>query len=374
VPDREHRPVSLSGLPSGGLVGRAVESAAIQRTLGRARLVTITGPPGVGKTAVGIAAAVRLSRGFAGGAWLVRLDSLRDGSLLPNTIANVLKLPGGRTGSRADALVDALCDRRLLLVLDTCEHLTGACAELAMRLLLMPDRGTRILATSRQSLRVPGGLTVRVGPLPVRDAVTLFGRRAAEAAPQFRITPENRAMVAAICRRLDQLPLATELAARQLAVGPLERLHSRLEEDYWFLRNSGNVPPRHKTLRAAIGWSYQLCRPAEQLLWARLSVFTGSFTVGDAEDVCSDKNLPKEVIDAAVTMLAARSLLRIEPRSGGRTRFRLLATVRAYGAAMLPRGDDEWERRHQAWQAVHHDHQREITEDDQGTLTRGQRA
>ena len=369
VPDREQGPVSLSGLPSGGLVGRAAESAAVQRTLGRSRLVTITGPAGVGKTAVGIATAARLSLGFADGAWLVRLDSLRDGSRLPDTIANVLKLPGGRTGSRLDALVDDLSDRRLLLVLDTCEHLAGACAELAMRLLLMPG-GTRILATSRQSLRVPGGLTVAIGPLPLHDAVTVFGQSAAEAAPGFRVTPENRAIVAAICRRLDQLPLAIEFAARELAAGPLERLRSRLEEDYWFLRNSGDVPPRHETLRAAIGWSYQLCQPMEQLLWARLSVFTGSFTVGDAQDVCSDKILPDEVIDAAVTMLAARSIVQIEPRSGGRTRFRLPAIVRAYGAVMLPPGDDEWERRHQAWQAGHHGHQRETAEDDQGTLTR----
>lgn len=369
MPDHEQGLISLSGLPSGGLVGRAAESAAVQRTLGRARLVTITGPPGVGKTAVGIATAAGLSPGFADGAWLVRLDSLRDGSRLPDTIANVLKVPGGLTGSRLDMLVDDLCGRRLLLVLDTCEHLAGACAELAMRLLLMPSH-TRILATSRQSLGVPGGLTVAIGPLTLHDAVTMFGRRAAEVAPRFRVTPENQAMVAAICRRLDQLPLAIELAARQLAVGPLERLRCRLEEDYWFLRNSDDAPPRHETLRAAIGWSYQLCQPSEQLLWARLSVFTGSFTVGDAQDVCSDKKLPEDVIDAAVAMLAVRSILRIEPRSGGQTRFRLPAIVRAYGAVMLPPGDDEWERRHQAWQAGHHGHQRQTAEDDQGTLTR----
>jgi predicted ATPase len=370
VPDRERGPASLSSLPSGRLVGRAAESAAIGRTLGRARLVTITGPPGVGKTAVGIATATRLSPGFAGGARLVRLDSLRDGSLLPDTVANVLKVPARFTGSRLDALVEDLCDRCLLLVLDTCEHLAGACAELAMRLLLMPDSGTRILATSRQSLRVPGGLTVAVGPLPLGDAVTMFGRRAAEAAPGFRVTSENQTAVAAICRRLDQLPLAIELAARQLAVGPLERLRSRLEEDYWFLRNSSAVPPRHETLRAAIGWSYQLCQPAEQLLWARLSVFAGSFTVGDAQVVCSDRKLPEEAIDDAAAMLAARSILRIEPQGGGQTRFRLPAIVRAYGAALLRPGDDEWERRYLAWQAGHQGHQRETTHDDRGTLAR----
>ncbi len=111
-------------------------------------------------------------------------------------------------------------------------------------------------------------------------------------------------------------------------------------------------------MRAAMGWSYQLCQPSEQLLWARLSVFTGSFTVGDAQEVCSDKKLPDEVVDAAVAMLAVRSIVRMEPRSGGQTRFRLPAIVRAYGAVMLPPGDDEWERRHQAWQAGHQGRQR----------------
>src|SRR3984957_18624088 len=139
VPERDQGPASLSGLPSGGLVGRAAESAAVQRTLGRSRLVTITGPPGVGKTAVGIATAARLSLGFADGAWLVRLDSLRDGSRLPDTIANVLKPPGGRPGRRRDALVDDLSDRRLLLVLETCEHLSDASTQLTMNMFMITE-------------------------------------------------------------------------------------------------------------------------------------------------------------------------------------------------------------------------------------------
>src|SRR5216683_2339350 len=229
----EPGPISLSARPPGALVGRAAESAAIQRMVGRARLVTITGPPGVGKTAVGIAAAAAMRTDFADGAWLVPLDSLRDADLLPHTIADALRVPDQLTRGRLEALVDELRDRRLLLVLDTCEHLIGACAGLAMRLLLPPCPGVRILVTSREPLSVPGGLTMTIRPLP----------------------------------------LAIELAARQLASGSLEELRSRLREDYWFLRNSGDSPPRHETLRTAIGWSHQLCSPPERLLWARLSVF-----------------------------------------------------------------------------------------------------
>src|SRR5216683_126520 len=269
----EPGPISLSARPPGALVGRAAESAAIQRMVGRARLVTITGPPGVGKTAVGIAAAAAMRTDFADGAWLVPLDSLRDADLLPHTIADALRVPDQLTRGRLEALVDELRDRRLLLVLDTCEHLIGACAGLAMRLLLPPCPGVRILVTSREPLSVPGGLTMTIRPLPPHHAVTMFGERAAEAAPGFRITPDNQETVEAICRRLDRLPLAIELAARQLASGSLEELRSRLREDYWFLRNSGDSPPRHETLRTAIGWSHQLCSPPERLLWARLSVF-----------------------------------------------------------------------------------------------------
>ena len=365
MPGHEPGSISLSSLPAGSMVGRAAEFSAIQRTLGRSRLVTITGLPGVGKTAVAIAAAAAASASFADGAWLVPLDSLQDGDLLPNTVAHVLKVPGRRTGSRPeaalDALLDDLRDRCLLLVLDTCEHVLGACTELARKLLLLPCRDVRILATSREPLRAPGGLTVTVGPLPLRHAVTLFGRRAADADAGFKITPDNRAAVEAICWQLDRLPLAIELAARRMACGSLEELHSQLEEGYWFLQDPAAVPARHKTLCATIGWSYRLCTPAEQLLWARLSVFTGSFQVRDAQDVCADGHLPEQQIDALADMLAARSVLRVDLHTGRHTRFRMPATIRAYGAGMLSPDDHEWERRYQAWQAGHQSRQRDTS-------------
>lgn len=334
-------------------MGRAAESAAIQRMLGRARLVTITGLPGVGKTAAGIAAAVRAN--FAEGAWLVPLDSLHDGDMLPHAIADALGIRDGPASCRLEALVDELCGRRLLLVLDTCEHLIGACAGFATALLLTPGRDVRLLATSREPLRVPGGLTVTIRPLPLRYAVELFGQRAAEAAPGFRISQENRETVEAICRRLDRLPLAIELAARQMASGSLEQLRSRLRAGYWFLRNAEDAPPRQETLHTAIGWSHQLCTPAERLLWARLSVFTGSFQLQDAQDVCADRHLSEQAVATAVTMLGVRSILLMDRQTDRQARFRLPTIVRAYGAGMLRRlgGDDEWQRRYRAWLQAH---------------------
>jgi predicted ATPase len=347
--------ISLSEGHSAALVGRAAELATIQRMMGRAQLVTVIGPPGVGKTAVGIAAAAAMRSNFADGAWLVTFDSLRDEDLLPHAVADALNIPDRLSRSRMNGLAGELAGRRLLLVLDTCEHLAGACAALITRLLTQPCPGLRILATSRAPLRVPGGLTVTIGPLPMRHAMTMFGRRAAGAAPGFRITPGNRETVEAICSRLDRLPLAIDLAARQLASGSAEQLRSRLQAGYWFLRNSADSPPRHETLRTAIGWSHQLCTPAERLLWARLSVFPGSFRLPDARDVCAGRHLPGHAVDAAVATLAAQSILLMDLRDGRQARFRLPATVRAYGAGMLHQlGEDaEWQRRYQAWQEAH---------------------
>ena len=207
-------PGSSDPLEPDGLVGRAAEAAAIRRMLDGAPLVTVTGLPGVGKTAVSLAAARAAAAGFADGSLLLRLDQLRDEALLPHTIAVALRLPDQYTRSRLDVLVDQLRDRHLLLILDTCEHLLGACAALVAAL-LPPCPKMQVLATSREPLRVPGETTVAVRPLRLADAVELFGRRAAQAGTQ--IAPQNRAAVASICVQLDKLPLAIELAADELA-------------------------------------------------------------------------------------------------------------------------------------------------------------
>jgi hypothetical protein len=177
-------PGSSDPLDPAGLVGRAAEAAAIRRMLDGAPLVTVTGLPGVGKTAVSLAAARAAAAGFADGSLLLRLDRLRDEALLPHTIAAALRLPDQYTRSRLDVLVDQLRDRHLLLILDTCEHLLGACAALVAAL-LPPCPKMQVLATSREPLRVPGETTVAVRPLRLADAVELFGRRAAQAGTQI---------------------------------------------------------------------------------------------------------------------------------------------------------------------------------------------
>lgn len=346
--------ITVPAVPRGGMVGRTADAAAVWRALGRGRLVTVTGLPGVGKTALALAVAAAARDGFGDGAWFAPLDRVPDGDGLPGAIADALEAPGAREPSAADpvtALAGRLRDRRLLLVLDTCEHLAGPCSDLAATLLLMPGQDVRVLATSREPLGTPGGLTVTARPLPLRFAVTLFARRAAEVCPGFRISEENRPTVQEICLRLDRLPLAIELAARQVAARSLERLHACLEEDYWFLCDPSGQG-RHESLRAAIGWSHRLCTPAERDLWARLSVFPGSFGLRDAQDVCADACLHEQAIGTAVTMLVTRSVLLTEVQTGREVQFRLPATLRAYGAAMLREtGDGRWARRYQAWRA-----------------------
>jgi predicted ATPase len=341
----------------GGLVGRAAEVAAIRRMLGLTRLVTVTGLPGVGKTAATLKAAGAGAGSFADGILLVRLDTLRDGTLLPHTIAAALSLEDSFARSTLDVLTGQLRDRHMLLVLDTCEHLLGASAALASAL-LRACPGLRILATSRELLRVPGESVTVIRPLRLGDAVALFTRRAAQA--RVRLGAEHRAAAASICGLLDKLPLAIELAARQLAgtrqlSASLARLLSGIEAGEDLANGPDGAGGRHQSLRTAIGWSHQLCTPDERLLWARLSVFTGPFLTRDAEDVCTTSELPDDTVRACLPLLAQRSVLLAERQAEG-VRFLLPATLRAYGRQML-RGlgqEEEFTQRHRRWQALGH--------------------
>jgi predicted ATPase len=367
----------MTGEPPGALIGRAAEGAAIRRMLGGARLVTVTGPPGVGKTAVSLAAASAAARCFADGSLLLRLDTLLDEVLLPHTVAAALRLPDEFTRSPLEMLTGQLRDRHLLLVLDTCEHLLGACAALVAAMLPSCPR-LHVLATSREPLRVPGETTMRMRPLRLADAVELFGLRAAQAgaetaaqnraaqnraaqnrAVQNRAT-QNRAVMASICVQLDKLPLAIELAAADLAETG-ERLAvmlARLETGQ-HLPGPAGEPGRHRTMRAAIGWSHELCTPSERLLWARLSVFAGSFGPRDAADVCAGEELPAEAVAAGLSLLTERSLLLADQQGDGGPRFLLPVTLRAYGHQMLRRlgQDEEFAARHKRWQDGRRPHQ-----------------
>ncbi len=355
-------PEGLAGTPDLGdrdLVGRGAEVATVRRLLGGARLVTVTGLPGVGKSAVALAAAGAAASGFADGSVLLRLDALRDEALLPHTIAAALQLPDDFSRGCLPVLAEQLRDRHLLLILDTCEHLVGACAGLVAALLPSCPK-MAVLATSREPLRVPGEVTTAIRPLRLAEAVELFGQRAERAG--VVIAPEHRATVASICVQLDKLPLAIGLAATQLAelrrdatgqglAPPLAALLAQLEAGHDVPRGEGE-PGRHRTLRAAIGASHELCTPSERLLWARLSVFTGPFGRADARDVCASGQLPAETVTASLSLLAERSVLLASQQPDGSPCYLLPVTLRAYGRRMLRRlgQEEEFAARYRRWQ------------------------
>ena len=326
-------------------VGRQDELAGIAALLADSRLVTIVGPGGVGKTRVALVAAAHAAPSYPDGPWIVELSNLRDPALLPNTVASVLGLPEQDARSALDALLKYLSDRRLLLILDTCEHLLDACATLADAV-LRDAPGVTVLATSRQPLDMPGEHTFPIGPLPVPendwlpvvgaglvggDAIELFALRGAAVVPGFVITPENTANVIRLCRRLDGIPLAIELAAVQLRSLPLDELLGRLNHRFTVLADGRpGALPRHQTLRMAIEWSYELCSAAERRLWARLSVFAGTFSLAAAQEVCAEVSLEQpDVIDALIG-LVDKSVVLMEG-----ARYRMLDTVREFGAERL---------------------------------------
>ncbi|MEU1573039.1 LuxR C-terminal-related transcriptional regulator [Streptomyces collinus] len=281
-------------------VDRRGELTQGRELLARARLVTLTGPGGVGKTRLAARIAARVRRAFPDGVRCVHLSGLHDPALVPLAAADALGLHDRSAQPPLAALVEQVRDRRLLLVVDNCEHLAGACAQLAAAL-LHGTEGVRILATSRHRLGLTEEHLLEVRPLPVPDpdgdlsaaqsypALTLFADRAAAVVPGFRLTSANRASVARLCHRLDGLPLAIELAAVRMRVLDVDQLLDRLDDRYRFLTTGSSAAlPRHQTLRAAVAWSHDLCTLPEQTVWARLSVLAGSFDLETAEAVCAD--------------------------------------------------------------------------------------
>jgi len=331
-----------------GFVGRQQELDALSGLLHTARLVTVTGPGGIGKTRVALRAAAQAASQFSDGSCLVELSGLSDPELLANTIASCLDLPEQDARSQLDAITRYLRDRQLLLIMDTCEHLVGACAMLIETLLRATSRVT-VLATSRQALSVPGEHAYAIPPLPVPaadaswtaggDAVELLTQRASAAVPGFTVTAANRADIIRLCRRLDGIPLAIELAAVRLRALPLPALADRMDVHFSMLSGGRGAMRRHQTLDLAIGWSYDLCTPAEQLLWARLSVFAGSFAAAAAEEVCGHGELTRaEVLPTLVDLIDKSVVLRVD-RDG--PRYRLLDPIRGFGAVRLGLSGEE---------------------------------
>ncbi|MGW1208689.1 ATP-binding protein [Streptomyces sp. NPDC002499] len=318
-------------------IGRRGELAEIAGLLGSTRLVTLTGPGGVGKSRLALRAAHAARAGFPGGVWLVELSELRDPDLLTNAVAQATRLTEQTLRPLLEAVAEHLTGAPLLLVLDTCEHVLEECARVVHELLAsVPE--LRVLATSRQPLGLPGEQLLAVAPLPLGerdDAVALFAARAAAAVPSFALTEANRACVAAVCARLDGIPLALELAAVRLRGFPLDRLLEGLDSRFDLLVSPARPRlARHQTLRTAIGWSHELCTPLERLLWARLSVFAGGWDVEAAEFVCHGGPLDAEEILALLASLTEKSIVTRDGEAVG-TRYRMLDTVRSFGAEWL---------------------------------------
>ena len=333
-------------------IGRKRELSAIAEAIDEHRLVTLRGPGGVGKTRLALAVAANIRAAFGQDTLLVELSALRNPELLAAEVAKALGLPGESAERPAQALAQQLAESELLLLLDTCEHLLTACAGL-IEVLLASCPDLRILATSREPLGVPGEYVVPVPPLaadaPQSEAVELFLDRARAAVPGYALTPANSGAVVVLCQKLDGIPLAIELAAVRLRTMSAEEIVDRLDDRFQILGTSRTLTDRHRTLRAAVGWSYDLCSPAEQLLWTRLSVFFGGFTAEAAEAVCGPGT--REIL----ARLAERSI--IEPWNrpagldesvpGAAGRYRMLDTMREFAADLVTDVDgDSARRRH----------------------------
>ena len=358
-----HRTLSNLPVELTSFVGRRAELAELKKLLLTSPLLTVAGIGGVGKTRLALRAAADVVGDFPDGVRLVELGELRDGSLLADVVAAGMGLRDQSATPLHEVLVEYLSSRKLLLVLDNCEQVVDAAAELAEALLrACPD--LRILATSREALGVGGESVMRVSPLAFPgadvearlqglsgyDAVALFAERAAAAVPGFELTEDNRDTVSRLCARLDGLPLAIELAAARLRAMSPEQLLERLADRYALLtRGSRRAPTRQKALRWSVGWSYDLCSPAEQQLWASLSVFAGSFELEAAEDICGEDFPAEDLLDLLSSLVDKSILIRTE--SNGAVRFRLLETLRDYGRERLKESGEEPEmlRRHQDW-------------------------
>jgi predicted ATPase len=340
-------------------IGREHEMVEVKRLIGANRLVTLTGSGGVGKTRLAVEVGAALVDAFADGVWLVELASLADPALVPRAVATVLDLPDQPGRAPVDALTTYLRDKRLLLILDNCEHLIRACAELAEALLRACPR-LHILATSREALRAAGEVAWRVPSLTTPDpahpppleqaldyeAVRLFVEHAAAVRPDFALTPEGVAAVAQVCARLDGIPLALVMAAAWVSTMTVQEIAARLDDRFTLLASgSRTAPPRHQTLRATLDWSYGLLAEPERVLLERMSAFAGGWTADAARAVAIDAvqltASPAEVGGSGATDvlrlllgLVRKSLVQATAQEDG-TRYAMLETVRQYAAERL---------------------------------------
>lgn len=311
-------------------VGRQRELDELRGLAGRTRLLTLTGPGGAGKTRLAKELALERAGALTGGAWLVELAPVSDPALLPRTVATVLDLEEQQGRPLVETLVDRIGDSPMLLVLDNCEHLLRACAELA-EALLGRCAELRLIATSREPLNIGGEVIWRAPSLVEDEAIALFIDRARSRSPRFELTEQNSDAIHRICAQLEGIPLAIELAAARTAVLAPDEIARRLDTGLALLGGgSRTAAPRQQTLEATIDWSYQLLDERERALLRRLSVFAGHFSLAAAEAVCASNDLPRASILEHLAQLVAKSL--VQPFGDG---YGCLNTIRAYARAKL---------------------------------------
>jgi predicted ATPase/DNA-binding CsgD family transcriptional regulator len=354
---RHNLPLQLTSF-----IGRGVEIEQVKKLLGRSRLVTLTGAGGVGKTRLALAVAPQILDEFKDGIWLVELASVGDPQIIAETIAAVFRVRADQNRSLRTALLEYLREKQLLLILDNCEHLIDACAEITDTILRTCPQ-VYLLASSREALGIEGEAPLYVPslsfPEPAKlpraedlegyESVRLFVERARVVVPGFAITESNAICLAQICHRLDGIPLAMELAAARLQVLSLDQIAERLDDRFRLLTGgSRRALPRHQTLHALIDWSYELLSEKERILFRRLSVFAGSWTLEAAEAVCTEGtpveslssrkmllDLPTNEIIDFLAGLVNKSLI-VVIRQGDEIRgYRMLETVRQYAQEKL---------------------------------------
>jgi predicted ATPase/class 3 adenylate cyclase len=342
-------PKLLNNLPSqvSSFIGRDIELAEVRRLVTTCRLVTLTGPGGVGKTRLGLQVAAELLDGSGDGVWFADLAPLEDADLVTVTVANVLGIPEDPGRPAIETLAEAVGQRSLLVMLDNCEHVLDACAKLADALLRNCPNMV-LLATSREPLGIDGERVHRVPSLgtpadgddadAIRDteAVTLFTERAARHGVPLVWDKRTASVIGRICRRLDGIPLAIELGAARLRVMSVAELEARLDQRFTILTGGSRVAmPRQQTLRAMVDWSWELLNAAERQVLARLPVFAGGFDLAAAETVAGGDQVPPDEVVRHLGALVDKNLVQFDDTGAGPARYRLLETVRQYAARKL---------------------------------------
>jgi predicted ATPase len=338
----------ISNLPAQltTFIGREKEQLEVTELISKHRLVTLSGIGGIGKTRLAIQVGQRLLNDYPNGAWFIALDSLSDSALVPQTVAAIFDIREGPDRPVIEILTNVLRSKTILLILDNCEHLLDACAEL-INTLLTNCPNLKILAASRETLKLAGEAVYAAPSLSLpeidntsleglaeSESIKLFTERATLALSSFALTKDNAKTVAAVCRRVDGIPLAIELAAARVNMLNVEEISKQLQDSFSLLASGNRITlPRHQTLQASMNWSWSLLSEAEQIFMQQLSIFAGGWTLESAQAVCDGNVL--SLTDA----LVKKSLIVVDQRPGRGTRYRFHEIVHQYAYQKLVESD-----------------------------------